>query len=965
MARECAFIMKNHITRGAEFMQSGSRLNTPPSSPRGASMALGENDLGRHRRVLRQPGETATPGKDVSIIYNWDAGTPGRRDAGTPGRRDAGRIVPCQRYLRWLYPVFLLSLSVVSAGSVHAQSNNPPTVAKAIPDLFAKTGSVLTYAFPADTFSDSDGDSLTYRATLKDGSSLPEWLDFNFRHQILTGIPASGDAGTLTISVTADDGNGGTVSDEFDLTVATSAPEAVLSLSGPATALEGDSGKRVLTYTASLSESPSENVFFKVCFHERDPRVRINATRDTSGSTTWQAGADYRLLNAGTPTASACTGNLSFLKGTISLSKSIQVEVRGDTDVERDEAFDATLELILPTQGAVLGRNRYTHWIQNDDKGDAHMVFSTSTLTITEGQSTTFTVKLSEQPTGSGFQSKEVYVGLPNFLAHRNEEDDTAYLPSAENPVLAVRPLTRTFTPSNYATPQTFTVFAFPNDGSADVTTMMRLQGRQKLYAGEDRNYQDIAGGISVTVRKATTPSTKPVVGITPAVEYAAESSGNPAKFTVSRTGPTTSSLAVGLFVTEKTDGGRLFLQHADKGLRLLLIPAGQSSAVYTAPIWQDSVDEPDGEVRVSIRASGNYNIDGTVGKASVPVYDNDGVQIVSIEAGNSPVTEGEGAQFKIRRTGGPIDSTLDVLLGVEEKDTSAGDFVAAGDEGRDKTVTIPANQFSATYTVPTQDDSVDEPDGPVSVWIRRNDSAYLRHEGDMSLIETTVTVKDNDGEGDNSPPTLDNEIPNQTATVGTAFSYQFPANTFSDPDGDTLSYTATRGDGSALPAWLGFDASSRTFTGTPASGDAGTLTVKVTADDGNGGTVSDEFDVAVSDGGDPPPDTPVATFASASSTAGEGAGTRNVTVDLSPAPQSAITVAYTVGGTATAGSDFSIANSGSVQVPANTASVTIPVTITDDRDDEEAETVILTLGSGTGYRVGSGNVHTLTINDN
>ncbi|MXW40630.1 MAG: hypothetical protein F4Z75_05715, partial [Synechococcus sp. SB0668_bin_15] len=203
--------MKNHITRGAEFMQSGSRLNTPPSSPRGASMALGENDLGRHRRVLRQPGETATPGKDVSIIYNWDA----------------GRIVPCQRYLRWLYPVFLLSLSVVSAGSVHAQSNNPPTVAKAIPDLFAKTGSVFTYAFPADTFSDSDGDSLTYRATLKDGSSLPEWLDFNFRHQILTGIPASGDAGTLTISVTADDGNGGTVSDEFDLTVATSAPEAV------------------------------------------------------------------------------------------------------------------------------------------------------------------------------------------------------------------------------------------------------------------------------------------------------------------------------------------------------------------------------------------------------------------------------------------------------------------------------------------------------------------------------------------------------------------------------------------------------------------------------------------------------------------------------------------------------------------------------------------------------------------
>ncbi|MXW12974.1 MAG: fibronectin type III domain-containing protein [Synechococcus sp. SB0668_bin_13] len=50
---------------------------------------------------------------------------------------------------------------------------------------------------------------------------------------------------------------------------------------------------------------------------------------------------------------------------------------------------------------------------------------------------------------------------------------------------------------------------------------------------------------------------------------------------------------------------------------------------------------------------------------------------------------------------------------------------------------------------------------------------------------------------------------------------------------------------------------------------------------------------------------TPVATFGSAASSAGEGAGTQNVAVNLSPAPQSAITLAYTVGGTATAGTDF------------------------------------------------------------
>ena len=91
------------------------------------------------------------------------------------------------------------------------------------------------------------------------------------------------------------------------------------------------------------------------------------------------------------------------------------------------------------------------------------------------------------------------------------------------------------------------------------------------------------------------------------------------------------------------------------------------------------------------------------------------------------------------------------------------------------------------------------------------------------------------------------NAIPDQSATAGTAFSYVFPANTFSDADtGDTLSYTATKTDDTALPTWLAFAASTRTFSGTPQAADAGTVAVKVTASDGNGGSVSDAFDITV-----------------------------------------------------------------------------------------------------------------------
>ena len=98
-----------------------------------------------------------------------------------------------------------------------------------------------------------------------------------------------------------------------------------------------------------------------------------------------------------------------------------------------------------------------------------------------------------------------------------------------------------------------------------------------------------------------------------------------------------------------------------------------------------------------------------------------------------------------------------------------------------------------------------------------------------------------------NNAPTVANEIPNQTATERSAFSYAFPDNTFSDTDsGDTLTYTATKGDGTALPIWLTFTASSRTFAGTPRASDAGTLMVKVTASDGTD-TVSDTFNIVVS----------------------------------------------------------------------------------------------------------------------
>jgi Ca2+-binding RTX toxin-like protein len=76
-----------------------------------------------------------------------------------------------------------------------------------------------------------------------------------------------------------------------------------------------------------------------------------------------------------------------------------------------------------------------------------------------------------------------------------------------------------------------------------------------------------------------------------------------------------------------------------------------------------------------------------------------------------------------------------------------------------------------------------------------------------------------------------------------TSFSFAVPGTAFADVDGDALAYSAGLAGGGALPAWLNFDAATRTFSGTPPASLLGqSIELAVTADDGQGGTASDIF---------------------------------------------------------------------------------------------------------------------------
>ena len=149
-------------------------------------------------------------------------------------------------------------------------------------------------------------------------------------------------------------------------------------------------------------------------------------------------------------------------------------------------------------------------------------------------------------------------------------------------------------------------------------------------------------------------------------------------------------------------------------------------------------------------------------------------------------------------------------------------------------------NQSTGELSLKAQPDY--ETKSTYSVTILSTDS------GGKTLSETfTVTITDV-----NEAPTVANAIPDQTIAEDSALSFQFNSDVFADVDiDDSLTYTATLSDGSALPTWLTFDAATRTFIGTPLNENVGAINVKVTATDIGNESITDMFKITTTNTSD------------------------------------------------------------------------------------------------------------------
>ncbi len=124
----------------------------------------------------------------------------------------------------------------------------------------------------------------------------------------------------------------------------------------------------------------------------------------------------------------------------------------------------------------------------------------------------------------------------------------------------------------------------------------------------------------------------------------------------------------------------------------------------------------------------------------------------------------------------------------------------------------------------------------------------------DEGSIEITVTATDTPGATASTTfnlavgyfPTLSTPIPDQLAAIGNLYQFTIPANSFTAPPEETLTYSATKNDGSALPSWLSFVGPRLEFQGTPHALDRGVVPLQVIAKDSKGGTVKSLFDLNI-----------------------------------------------------------------------------------------------------------------------
>src|SRR3569832_1362345 len=253
---------------------------------------------------------------------------------------------------------------------------------------------------------------------------------------------------------------------------------------------------------------------------------------------------------------------------------------------------------------------------------------------------------------------------------------------------------------------------------------------------------------------------------------------------------------------------------------------------------------DPEGR---ALRVTNTGTINGTYGTLTLNsngaytyALDNASAAVQALAAGQT-VTEHFGYSVTDDDPAGPSSATSTIHINI----TGTNDMPVVNPDGElafeDYTVSVSGNvldndsdvdagtvlQVAVPGTFAGQYGTLDLSADGAYVYTLNNDSLAVQSLGSSQGAVDRFNYATTDGTssvnsymdveiwGNNDAPIVSIPLPDQTVSTNAAYTWQIPVDSFTDIDQtDVLTYSATLADGSDLPAWLTFDASTRTFSG-------------------------------------------------------------------------------------------------------------------------------------------------------
>ena len=909
-----------------QWSVTGQAANQPPVANAGADQTVATGST----VTLNGSGSTDADGN--ALTYAWSFVT---RPAGS----GATLVNPTS-----LSPTFVVDLPgsytvrlIVNDGTVSSapdtvtiSTTNSPPVANAGPDRTAAVG--VPVALDGSASADADGNPLTFAWSFVSRPAGSAAIIGSPSSVSPTFVPDV--AGSYVVQLVVNDGLVNSASDTMTVSTVNSPPVAnagpdQTALTGSTVTLNGsgstDADGNSLTYAWSFVSRPMGSV----AALSSPAAVLPTFTVDVPGTYVVQlivhdgtvASAPDTMTvstlnsppvaNAG-PDQSAAVGGIAFLNGTGSSDADGDPLTFAWAFTSRPVGSSATLTGALGSNPSFVVDRAGTYVVQLIVH-DGMVASAPDTVTITTTNS--------PPAANAGPDQLGVSVGstVTLFGGASNDPDGNGLTFAW---TFSARPAgsSATLTGADTAAP------TFTPDVAGDYVVQLIVHDGLVSSAPDTVLVQAVAVTPEVNVN-ATDPS-------------ASESGSDPGTFTVTRTGITTLPLQV--FYLVGGTAANVLDYSALSGV--VTIPAGQISATVTVVPVDDSAFEGDETVSLTLMADATYII-GVAGTATVTVADND-VPTVTVAATDAAASETgpDAGAFTVTRTGATTAS-LNVQYSVGGTATGGSDYAPLTGS-----VTIAAGQTSATVTVTPVDDPDFEGAETVSLTLTANAAYSVGTPGTATLTiadddVATVTVTATDAaasEAGSNPGTFTlTRTGATTASLSVQYSVGGTATSGSDYTPLTGSVTIGAGQSSATvtvtpvddPDFEGDETVSLTLTANAAYsvGTPGTATLTIADDDVATVTVT-ATDAAASEAGSDP-----ATF----------------TLTRTGATTASLNVQYSVGGTATSGSDYS-ALTGSVTIAAGQTSATVTVTPVDDSDFEGDETVNLTLTANAAYSVGA-----------